>query len=129
MTSVKISSGCLGSGNRFQTCPLLCLTATANEQVRMDVLSTLGVDKIPGRLKTFTMTANRPNLHLEIRFTRDDAMNDKYDDFVTWLKGVYARRESAERRAELDVSQERVDNVPGIIYTFRGTSAKPWRSR
>ncbi|KAH8880049.1 ATP-dependent helicase-like protein [Thozetella sp. PMI_491] len=100
----------------FPDVPIMCLTATANHQVRDDVLSTLGLDKTPERLRTFSMTAHRPNLHLEVRFT-SDAADDKFDDFVSWLKGVYARRESASRRAELDAVKERVDNVPGIIYT------------
>ncbi|KAK3490409.1 ATP-dependent DNA helicase [Neurospora hispaniola] len=101
----------------FPDVPVMCLTATANEQVRHDVLTTLGLDKTPGKLKIFSMTAHRPNLHLEVRFTSDEA-NDRYDDFVTWLKGVYDRRAAADRKAELDATGERVENVPGIIYTI-----------
>jgi len=101
----------------FPDVPIMCLTATANEQVRRDILTTLGLDRTPERLKNFTMTAHRPNLHLEVRFTSDQA-NDRFDDFVTWLKGVYARRSQPERKAELDAVGERVQNVPGIIYTL-----------
>ncbi|KAL2157051.1 hypothetical protein VTH06DRAFT_7520 [Thermothelomyces fergusii] len=101
----------------FPDVPIMCLTATANEQVRRDILSTLGLDRTPGRLRSFAMTAHRPNLHLEVRFTSDEA-NDRYDDFVGWLKGVYARRAAAGRKAELDAAGERVENVPGIIYTL-----------
>lgn len=100
----------------FPDVPIMCLTATANEPVRRDVLKTLGLEQAAGRLRTFAMTAYRPNLHMEIRFTSDEA-DDRFDDFVTWLQGVYARRETDERRAELDVRGERVKNVPGIIYT------------
>jgi RecQ family ATP-dependent DNA helicase len=100
----------------FPDVPIMCLTATANEQVRKDVLSTLGLLKSPARLKTFTMTAYRPNLHMEIRFTSDQA-DDRFDNFVTWIQGVYSRRETDERRAELEARGERVKNVPGIIYT------------
>ncbi|MCV5169201.1 hypothetical protein OFC04_27240, partial [Escherichia coli] len=39
----------------------------------------------------------------------------RYDDFVTWLKGVYDRRAAVDRKAELDAIGERVENVPGII--------------
>lgn len=99
----------------FPDVPLMCLTATANGQVRNDVLETLGLLKSP-RLQTFAMTAHRPNLHVEIRFT-SDAADDRFDNFVTWLQGVYARREAGERRAELDARGERVKNVSGIIYT------------
>jgi bloom syndrome protein/3-oxo-5-alpha-steroid 4-dehydrogenase 1 len=101
----------------FPDVPIMCLTATANEQVRRDILSTLGLDKTPSKLRNFTMTAHRPNLHLEVRFTSDEA-NDRYDDFVTWLKGVYARRSAPDRRPELEAAGERVDSVPGIIYTL-----------
>ncbi|KAK3344866.1 P-loop containing nucleoside triphosphate hydrolase protein [Neurospora tetraspora] len=101
----------------FPDVPVMCLTATANDQVRRDVLTTLGLDKTPGKLKIFGMTAHRPNLHLEVRFTSDEA-NDRYDDFVTWLKGVYDRRAAADRKAELDATGQRVENVPGIIYTI-----------
>lgn len=101
----------------FPDVPIMCLTATANEQVRQDILSTLGLDKTPDRLRNFTTSAHRPNLHLEVRFTSDEA-NDRYSDFVTWLQGVYARRTSPPRRAELDALPERVSNVPGIIYTL-----------
>ncbi|KAK3371862.1 P-loop containing nucleoside triphosphate hydrolase protein [Lasiosphaeria ovina] len=108
----------------FPDVPIMCLTATANELVRQDVLSTLGLGQLNrggggggSRLKTFTTTAHRPNLHLEVRFTSDEA-NDRYDDFVTWLQNVYARRAVDERRAELEAAGDRVDNVPGIIYTI-----------
>ncbi|KAL2135911.1 hypothetical protein VTI74DRAFT_6294 [Chaetomium olivicolor] len=101
----------------FPDVPIMCLTATANEQVRRDIISTLGLDKTPNRLCNFTMTAHRPNLHLEVRFTSDEA-NDRYDDFVTWLKGVYSRRAAPDRKPELEAAGERVENVPGIIYTI-----------
>ncbi|EAQ86835.1 conserved hypothetical protein [Chaetomium globosum CBS 148.51] len=101
----------------FPDVPIMCLTATANEQVRRDILSTLGMDKTLDRLRNFTMTAHRPNLHLEVRFTSDEA-NDRFDDFVTWLKGVYSRRAAADRKPELEAASERIDSVPGIIYTI-----------
>ncbi|TPX17089.1 uncharacterized protein E0L32_003207 [Thyridium curvatum] len=100
----------------FPDVPIMCLTATANDQVRRDVLSTLGLDKTPERVKSFTMTAYRPNLHLEIRFTSDEA-NDRFDNFCAWMKGVYERRGSEERRLEIDALGQRVENVSGIIYT------------
>lgn len=100
----------------FPDVPIIALTATANEQVRDDVLSTLGLTRNPARLCKFTMTAYRPNLHMEIRFTSDET-DDRFDDFVTWLQGVYARRAAAQRREELEASGERLKNVSGIIYT------------
>ncbi len=101
----------------FHDVPIMCLTATATVQVRDDVLATLGLDRDPTRLKTFATTAFRPNLHLEIRFTSDEA-DHRFDDFVGWLPGVHARRREEDRRRELDAAGERVDNVPGIIYTL-----------
>ncbi|KAM7220216.1 P-loop containing nucleoside triphosphate hydrolase protein [Rhypophila decipiens] len=100
----------------FPDVPIMCLTATANSAVRNDILSTLGILR-GDRLKQFTMTAHRPNLHLEIRYTSDEA-NDRFDNFVTWLRGVYARRSDSARLPELQAVNERVDNVPGIIYTI-----------
>ncbi|KAK0634959.1 P-loop containing nucleoside triphosphate hydrolase protein [Bombardia bombarda] len=94
--------------------PLMALTATANAQVRGDVLRTLGMDT--DGLKCFATTAHRPNLHLEVRFTSDEA-NDRFDDFVGWIKGVYERRAGPERLGEVEEAGERVDGVAGIIYT------------
>ncbi|KAK4667067.1 hypothetical protein QC763_305880 [Podospora pseudopauciseta] len=99
---------------RFPDVPIMCLTATANEQVRNDILTTLGING--PNLKAFTMSAFRPNLHLEVRFTSDQT-DDRYDDFVSWLKGVYERRGKPDRKPELDEMGERVENVSGIIYT------------
>jgi RecQ family ATP-dependent DNA helicase len=101
----------------FSTVPIMCLTATANEQVRNDVLATLGLDKSPERLKLFAMTAHRPNLHLEVRFVMDQN-DDRYGDFIEWLEGVYRRRRAADRKQELETMNERIENVPGIIYTI-----------
>ncbi|KAK3314630.1 P-loop containing nucleoside triphosphate hydrolase protein [Apodospora peruviana] len=100
----------------FPDVPIMCLTATANEKVRQDILSTLGLNHSQ-KLKIFSTTAHRPNLHLEVRFTSDEA-NDRFDDFVTWLKGVYSRRAEPSRKSELEARGERVDSVPGIIYTI-----------
>jgi RecQ family ATP-dependent DNA helicase len=99
----------------FPDVPIMCLTATANVQVRKDVLATLKMDGDPDRLRTFTMTAHRPNLHLEIRFTQDQD-DQRLDDFLRWIRGVYQRRAAEPRRSELHGG--RPDNVPGIIYTI-----------
>lgn len=99
----------------FPDVPIMCLTATANVQVRNDVLKTLRLHRDSDRLKSFTMTAYRPNLHLEIRFTQD-LDDQRLEDFLKWIRGVYDRRGAGPRKAELD--GERIDNVPGIIYTI-----------
>jgi RecQ family ATP-dependent DNA helicase len=93
----------------------MCLTATATGQVRQDVIATLGLSE--AKLKVFTMTTNRKNLHYEIRFKCDE--EDHYSDFLRWIKKVHHRRaENLERRAELVEQNERLDNFPGIIYTL-----------
>lgn len=93
----------------------MCLTATATPLVRQDIISTLGLCE--EKMKIFTMTTSRPNLHYEVRFKTDE--EDHFDGFLHWLQGIYRRRaENPERRAELVARNERIDNVPGIIYTL-----------
>ena len=99
----------------FPDVPLMCLTATATARVREDIIATAGLDQ--STLKLFTMTTSRPNLHYEVRFKSDE--DDHYDNFLGWLRAVYSRRSgSAERAAQLETRKERIDNVPGIIYTL-----------
>jgi len=106
----------------FPDVPVMCLTATSTPQVRRDVLSTLGLDRDPARLRVFATTAFRPNLHLEVRFT-SDATDDRFGDFVTWLEGVHARRR--ERADELAAQGERTDGcVAGIVYTSSRTECE-----
>ncbi|KAI0484238.1 RecQ family ATP-dependent DNA helicase [Xylariaceae sp. FL0804] len=101
----------------FPEVPIMCLTASANSQVRRDILHILGLDAHPDRLRSFTMTAYRPNLHLEIRFTSDED-DQRLGNFVKWIKSVYQRRAQDPRRDELAALGERHDNVSGIIYTI-----------
>lgn len=72
----------------FPDVPMICCTATATSNVRDDVINILGLDRT--KLKYFTMTTSRPNLHYEIRFTSHE--EDRYDDFLAWLRGTHARR-------------------------------------
>ncbi|PNY24325.1 Bloom syndrome protein [Tolypocladium capitatum] len=97
--------------------PIMCLTATANPRVRRDVLSILGLDAAPERTKSFLMSPQRSNLHLEIRYTKDEDDN-RLSDFLRWIRGVYDRRRAEARKAELHRVGERPENVPGIIYTI-----------
>ncbi|KAI6781812.1 Bloom syndrome protein-like protein [Emericellopsis cladophorae] len=64
----------------------------------------------------FLMSPQRSNLHLEIRYTKDED-DDRLSDFLFWIRGVYNRRCESARKAELDLAGERVENIPGIIYT------------
>lgn len=99
----------------FPDVPIMCLTATANARVREDILTTLGVHT--ENLKSFILTPHRPNIHLEIRYTQDKNDN-RLSDFVRWMKWSYEKRRGLQRKAELDQINERVENVPGIIYTM-----------
>ncbi|KAK1706519.1 RecQ family ATP-dependent DNA helicase [Colletotrichum lupini] len=101
----------------FPKVPITCLTATANPTVRQDLLKTLGLLKQPERLKNFVMTAHRPNLHIEIRYTKDQE-DDRLSNFLAWIRGVYERRKTEPRKSELEAGGERLDNVSGIIYTI-----------
>lgn len=101
----------------FPTVPIMCLTATANPRVRQDILGVLRLDKTPERVKTFLMSPSRANLHIEIRYTKDEDDN-RLSDFVGWLQSVYDRRRAEPRKAELSQAGERVETVPGIIYTI-----------
>lgn len=101
----------------FADVPIMCLTATANQRVRNDILSVLGLSVMSKKLKMFQMSPQRANLHMEIRYTRDEDDN-RMSDFLSWIRGVYDRRRSEPRRAALSQLGERVENVPGIIYTI-----------
>lgn len=101
----------------FPEVPIMCLTATANPQVRQDVLSILKLDQTPERTREFLMNPQRQNLHLEIRYTKDEEDN-RLQDFLRWINAVYDRRKDGERKAELEQVNERVESVPGIIYTI-----------
>ena len=98
----------------FPDVPMMCCTATATARVRADVISTLALD--PRKLKVFTMTTSRPNLHYEVRFKSDDV--DHYGDFLKWIKEVYKRRATTSRSGQLASINERITNVSGIIYTL-----------
>ncbi|THY56058.1 ATP-dependent DNA helicase [Aureobasidium pullulans] len=98
----------------FPDVPVICCTATATQRVRDDIIATLQLDK--RKLKHFTMTTSRPNLHYEVRYKSDE--EDHYDDFLAWIKAAHNRRKSPERAAELAAKKERPTNVPGIIYTL-----------
>ncbi|KAL7926604.1 P-loop containing nucleoside triphosphate hydrolase protein [Trichoderma austrokoningii] len=100
----------------FPDVPIMCLTATASTQVRQDIFKILRLDAAPENVKTFLMSPKRGNLHLEIRYTKDEDDN-RLSDFVTWMHEVYDRRCEEPRYSELVDSGERIENVSGIIYT------------
>ncbi|KAF4553256.1 DEAD/DEAH box helicase-like protein 2 [Elsinoe fawcettii] len=100
----------------FPNVPMICCTATATSKVRSDIVRTLGLDLL--KLRTFTMSTSRPNLHYEVRFKSDE--EDQYDAFLAWMQNIYKRRQNnPDRAAELAAAGERISNVSGIIYTLR----------
>lgn len=101
----------------FPDVPIMCLTATANPRVRQDIMRILGLSKDPARLKSFLMSPQRGNLHMEIRYTQDQTDN-RLDNFLAWVRDVYGRRRTEPRKEELRQLGERAENVPGIIYTI-----------
>jgi RecQ family ATP-dependent DNA helicase len=96
----------------FPDIPIFCCTATATSQVQQDVIQTLKLN--PARLKVFTMTSSRPNLHFEVRFQGHE--DDPFEDFTQWLKAVHKRRKATACAAQLGAVNKRLDNVSGIIY-------------
>jgi len=102
----------------FPDVPITCVTATANLQVRKDIMSILGLVPDSDRTKSFIMTPHRENLHLEIRYTQDQDNDERMSDFLLWIRGVYERRKASDRKKELQDVGERPENVPGIIYTI-----------
>lgn len=99
----------------FPDVPMICLTATATARVRADIIAALSLN--PQKLKVFTMSTSRPNLHYQVRFKSDDS--DPYHDFLSWLHRVHARRTTNSARSyQLTSQNQRLDNVPGIIYTL-----------
>ena len=126
----------------FPDVPIMCMTATANQHVREDILKVLRLDISPNRLKTFLMTPQRENLHLEIRYTKDGD-DSRLSDFLRWIRAVYERRREESISTELKKLNERVEGVSGIIYTTsrdeceslsaalrdEGVAAKPFHAR
>ena len=93
----------------------MALTATATPSVREDIIRVLKLT--PDRLKVFTTTIARPNLHYEVRFFSDE-YDDRMESFLSWLKAVHKRRcDDPGRRKELEAQGARLDAVSGIIYT------------
>lgn len=99
----------------FPDVPMICCTATATQRVRDDIIKTLGLDR--SKLRSFTMTTHRPNLHYEVRFKSDEEYH--YDDFLAWIRRIHDRRRTdPKRKRELEERGERLTNVSGIIYTL-----------
>jgi len=81
---------------QFSNVPLMALTATATENVKVDVMHQLGMSNCP----VYSQSFNRPNLHYEVRKKR-------------------GRGRSKEILAEyVDLIKVKYKNQSGIIYTL-----------
>ena len=96
--------------------PISALTATATPQVRTDIINILGLD--PTRMKIFSTSSARPNIHYEIRFMEDFAPDPtepevfQVYDLVTWLRSIQGRREA---RLGADAASK-LPPISGIVY-------------
>ena len=118
----------------FPDVPVMCLTATATQRVREDIIHTLGLSApsshqgmtaggtarssaSQGKLKIFSVATARRNLHYEVRFKSDEV--DHFSDFLAWLQSIHRRRrENDARRTQLERQGQRPDRVSGIIYVL-----------
>jgi len=81
---------------RLPNVPIMALTATATENVKLDVMDQLGMGKCP----VYSQSFNRPNLHYEVRKK----------------KGKGASKECIEEIANM--IKAKYKNQSGIIYTL-----------
>lgn len=107
----------------FSDVPIMCLTATANQRVRNDILSVLGLSITSKKLKMFQMSPQRANLHMEIRYTRDEDDN-RMSDFLSWIRGVYDRRRSEPRREALSRLGNEWKMSPELYTRYQEMSAR-----
>ncbi|VVT50269.1 uncharacterized protein SAPINGB_P002685 [Magnusiomyces paraingens] len=109
----------------FPSVPITALTATASETVQRGIVEMLGLDT--PRLKKFTTSVNRPNLHYEVKyFTTHNYERDIIPNLVKFLTEYKARRESVEASlqnqegstdaAALAWLRRRKSSGAGIIY-------------
>ena len=80
------------SCRRYRGVPVMALTATATENVKMDVIHNLGIENC----EIYTQSFNRPNLTYEV-IRKSTAKDSTLEDMLGKIKGAYK-------------------NKPGIVY-------------
>ena len=99
----------------FPKTPVICLTATATPHVRDSIITTLQLN--PLKLKVFTTTTARPNLHFHVHFFSDED-DTRFSKLLNLLRGIHSRRANNQSRSqELATTSTRFDAVSGIVYT------------
>lgn len=91
--------------------PITALTATAPAGIQKGIIQILNLDNAgPRKVKVFTASVNRPNLHYEVRFFSDpDHCNDIIPDIEKFLTEYKARR----------IESKSTSTGAGIIYCRR----------
>ena len=88
--------------SRFPGVPFMALTATATENVKVDVMHNLGMENAT----TFSQSFNRPNLYYEVRSKKGRSKAKEFlDDVAALIKSTYP-------------------NQTGIIYTLSKKSCE-----
>ncbi|EMR11300.1 hypothetical protein PNEG_00329 [Pneumocystis murina B123] len=104
---------------KYPKIPIMALTATATEKVRLDVAEILGLPP-PPILKVFIETFSRKNLHFEVRYRSEK--HDHYEDFQKFILSVYARKKKRLSLMNLNFQNDMNSNknlfvsICGIIY-------------
>lgn len=95
----------------FSRIPITALTATAPPSVQRNIIKILSLDSEgPRKVKVYTASVNRPNLHYEVRFfSNPDHTIDILPDIESFLLEYKARRVASKSKS----------TGAGIIYCRR----------
>ncbi|XP_054159168.1 uncharacterized protein LOC128957435, partial [Oppia nitens] len=100
---------------QFPSVPIMALTATATQKVRLDIVAQLGIDN--SSTKWFMQSFNRPNLKFEVRMKGFNS----YNDILRMLRTNFARQSGiiyCLARKECDQLAKRLarDGIKAVAY-------------